>query len=167
MRNSAIGCACLLAVFEGVGIAMQRMFAPPPMVLSPFRQVLTGLGCGIPSTCASIIYIPRLSLTSFEVAVGVCRVMFWVYCTVMKHCVGSRAINVLDELRYYYYVWIMACLQALYRPDRIGSSFSSLSMRSVISALLGWPVTRDRASLYTASECRHPSVSREHEWRTF
>ena len=26
-RNSAIGCACLLAVIEGVGIGMQRMFA--------------------------------------------------------------------------------------------------------------------------------------------
>lgn len=32
MRNSAIGCACLLAVFEGVGIGMQRMFAQPPVV---------------------------------------------------------------------------------------------------------------------------------------
>lgn len=38
-RNSAIGCACLLAVIEGVGIGMQRMMAdhtrldipqPPP-----------------------------------------------------------------------------------------------------------------------------------------
>jgi import inner membrane translocase subunit TIM17 len=27
MRNSAIGCACLLAVFEGVGIAINRFFA--------------------------------------------------------------------------------------------------------------------------------------------
>lgn len=26
-RNSAIGCACLLAVIEGVGIGMQRMMA--------------------------------------------------------------------------------------------------------------------------------------------
>ena len=26
-RNSAIGCACLLAVFEGVGIAINRVFA--------------------------------------------------------------------------------------------------------------------------------------------
>ena len=26
-RNSAIGCACLLAVIEGVGIAFQRMMA--------------------------------------------------------------------------------------------------------------------------------------------
>jgi len=34
MRNSAIGCACLLAVFEGVGIGMQRLFAQPPMVES-------------------------------------------------------------------------------------------------------------------------------------
>ncbi len=25
-RNSAIGCACLLAVFEGVGIAINRVF---------------------------------------------------------------------------------------------------------------------------------------------
>jgi hypothetical protein len=33
MRNSAIGCACLLAVFEGVGITMQRMFAQAPVVL--------------------------------------------------------------------------------------------------------------------------------------
>jgi len=36
-RNSAIGCACLLAVIEGVGIGFQRMMAentrldiPPP-----------------------------------------------------------------------------------------------------------------------------------------
>lgn len=26
-RNSAIGCACLLAVIEGVGIGIQRMMA--------------------------------------------------------------------------------------------------------------------------------------------
>ena len=32
MRNSAIGCACLLAIFEGIGIGLQRTFAPPPMV---------------------------------------------------------------------------------------------------------------------------------------
>lgn len=35
MRNSAIACACLLAVFEGVGIAMQRAFAQPPIVFTP------------------------------------------------------------------------------------------------------------------------------------
>jgi hypothetical protein len=34
MRNSAIGCACLLAVFEGVGISIQRLFAQPTIVLS-------------------------------------------------------------------------------------------------------------------------------------
>src|SRR5271168_2770029 len=39
MRNSAIGCACLLAVFEGVGISMQRAMAPPPIVLFPFLQL--------------------------------------------------------------------------------------------------------------------------------
>ena len=39
MRNSAIGCACLLAVFEGVGIAMQRMFAQGPVVL-PLSRML-------------------------------------------------------------------------------------------------------------------------------
>jgi mitochondrial import inner membrane translocase subunit TIM17 len=43
-RNSAIGCACLLAVIEGVGIGFQRMMAentrldvpppPPPQVES-------------------------------------------------------------------------------------------------------------------------------------
>jgi hypothetical protein len=37
MRNSAIGCACLLAVFEGVGITMQRMFAQGPAVSTPPR----------------------------------------------------------------------------------------------------------------------------------
>jgi len=37
MRNSAIGCACLLAVFEGVGITMQRMFAQPPVVWIPVQ----------------------------------------------------------------------------------------------------------------------------------
>ena len=39
MRNSAIGCACLLAVFEGVGIAMQRAFAQGPVVLSHLRNI--------------------------------------------------------------------------------------------------------------------------------
>lgn len=39
MRNSAIGCACLLAVFEGVGITMQRTFAQAPMV-APFVQLI-------------------------------------------------------------------------------------------------------------------------------
>ncbi|KAL9099400.1 MAG: hypothetical protein Q9163_005098 [Psora crenata] len=47
-RNSAIGCACLLAVIEGVGIGMQRMMAdhtrldlpqpPPPPSSSPASE---------------------------------------------------------------------------------------------------------------------------------
>jgi hypothetical protein len=36
MLTSAIGCACLLAVFEGVGIGMQRLFAPPVVVFALF-----------------------------------------------------------------------------------------------------------------------------------
>ena len=44
-RNSAIGCACLLAVIEGVGIGFQRMMAENTrldvrMNLSPFRLLL-------------------------------------------------------------------------------------------------------------------------------
>ncbi|OLL21648.1 Mitochondrial import inner membrane translocase subunit tim17 [Neolecta irregularis DAH-3] len=34
-RNSAIGCACLLAVFEGVGIAMSKMFASQQPPIAP------------------------------------------------------------------------------------------------------------------------------------
>lgn len=34
-RNSAIGCACLLAVFEGVGIAMNRFFAEQNRPVQP------------------------------------------------------------------------------------------------------------------------------------
>lgn len=30
-RNSAIGCACLLGVFEGVGLAFQKMNAQQPI----------------------------------------------------------------------------------------------------------------------------------------
>lgn len=50
-RNSAIGCACLLAVIEGVGIGIQRMMAentrldvsifsssPPPIPSAWYRQ---------------------------------------------------------------------------------------------------------------------------------
>ena len=47
IRNGAIGCAILLAVIEGVGIAFQRMLAentrldmPPP----PPSQPVGGLG---------------------------------------------------------------------------------------------------------------------------
>jgi mitochondrial import inner membrane translocase subunit TIM17 len=43
MRNSAIGCACLLAVFEGVGITMQRMFAQAPLVSSSLTR--TNVAC--------------------------------------------------------------------------------------------------------------------------
>jgi hypothetical protein len=41
-RNSAIGCACLLAVIEGVGIGFQRMMAENTRldVCSPFRPPL-------------------------------------------------------------------------------------------------------------------------------
>lgn len=35
MRNSAIGCACLLAVFEGVGIALNRFFAEQNRPITP------------------------------------------------------------------------------------------------------------------------------------
>lgn len=35
MRNSAIGCACLLAVFEGVGIALNRFFAEQNRPVAP------------------------------------------------------------------------------------------------------------------------------------
>lgn len=34
-RNSAIGCACLLAVFEGVGIAINRVFAEQNKPVQP------------------------------------------------------------------------------------------------------------------------------------
>jgi len=75
MRNSAIACACLLAVFEGVGIAMQRMFAQAPMVLPPSSLVpvlgLWYVGTGI-STCGgtgldfiySYVISPQLPLLS-------------------------------------------------------------------------------------------------------
>lgn len=47
-RNSAIGCACLLAVIEGVGIGFQRMMAENTrldvrMNLSPFRLLLINI----------------------------------------------------------------------------------------------------------------------------
>lgn len=35
MRNSAIGCACLLAVFEGVGIALNRAFVAQNKPVAP------------------------------------------------------------------------------------------------------------------------------------
>ncbi|VVT54615.1 uncharacterized protein SAPINGB_P004164 [Magnusiomyces paraingens] len=34
-RNGAITCACVLAVFEGVGIAFQRIMAPQSMPIAP------------------------------------------------------------------------------------------------------------------------------------
>jgi hypothetical protein len=45
-RNSAIGCACLLAVIEGVGIGFQRMMAENTRLdvrskLPPFQNLLT------------------------------------------------------------------------------------------------------------------------------
>lgn len=89
MRNSAIGCACLLAVFEGVGITMQRMFAQQPLVSSSSFLVLTFIAGGTPSwftsSCTSIEYtnIPcQLSPTSsFDHLRGTVpvRVVFWVY----------------------------------------------------------------------------------------
>lgn len=51
-RNSAIGCAVLLAVIEGVGIGFQRMMAgstrldlpPPPPQQAPQAGVRSGEG---------------------------------------------------------------------------------------------------------------------------
>lgn len=45
-RNSAIGCAILLAVIEGVGIGIQRMMAENTRLdvrLPSFLQLLTGV----------------------------------------------------------------------------------------------------------------------------
>jgi hypothetical protein len=78
MRNSAIGCACLLAVFEGVGIAMQRMFAQGPVVLPislilDFDTVATRIST---RCCTGVgIFIRVLShLICLSPVVGVCRV---------------------------------------------------------------------------------------------
>lgn len=56
MRNSAIGCACLLAVFEGVGIMMSRAMAPPPIVRFPLYLLFSAnlfVGSGISSCSCS------------------------------------------------------------------------------------------------------------------
>lgn len=51
-RNSAIGCACLLAIIEGVGIGLNRVTAANSMVQNPQVCFLSG--------SASYHSIPRL-----------------------------------------------------------------------------------------------------------
>src|SRR5579859_5696064 len=100
MRNSAIGCACLLAVFEGVGIAMQRMFAAPPVVLFLRKLLSLILGARVSSrTSAGLSYIPLGSHLIFKVICHWCCHVESVFrCTI----IGIAVVDAMsvNQLRY-------------------------------------------------------------------
>ncbi len=51
-RNAAIGCACLLAVIEGVGIGFQRMMAENTRLDMPPPPTAPEAGNGFPAVAA-------------------------------------------------------------------------------------------------------------------
>jgi hypothetical protein len=87
MRNSAITCACLLAIFEGIGITFQRVFAQQPAVFSLQYRLIGSQ----PNTLRLHLHKPPgYNSPHFNIISAVCCRVIYFKCTVFKHCLGSE-----------------------------------------------------------------------------